>query len=128
MLRSSLVRRAMRILLPCASTRRRRPGGTTRSWSLRWLLVSSSHTSRRHNCRGVSALAASGSLITDRIFVGAFLVACFLSFLLLLFYAPLFAITGFYYQPVTAVQMIGGYMVPGRPVSLHTTIISKHSR
>jgi len=40
-----------------------------------------------------------------------------LSFFLLIFYAPLYAITGFYYQPVSAVQMIGGYMVPLRPVA-----------
>lgn len=36
---------------------------------------------------------------------------------MLIFYAPLYAITGFYYQPVNMVQMIGGYMVPRRPVA-----------
>lgn len=46
-----------------------------------------------------------------------FLVACLLSFVLLIFYAPLYALTGFYYQPVTAVQMIGSYMKPGYPVA-----------
>lgn len=48
---------------------------------------------------------------------GAFLLSCLLSFALLMFYAPFYAITGFYYQPVSAVQMIGGYMVPGKPVA-----------
>ncbi|KAF3913376.1 hypothetical protein ABW20_dc0106770 [Dactylellina cionopaga] len=47
----------------------------------------------------------------------AFLFSCFLSFILLIFYAPIYGITGFYYQPVTAVQMIGGYMIPGKPVA-----------
>ncbi|EPS35544.1 hypothetical protein H072_11046 [Dactylellina haptotyla CBS 200.50] len=46
-----------------------------------------------------------------------FLFSCFLSFVLLIFYAPIYGITGFYYQPVTAVQMIGGYMIPGKPVA-----------
>jgi hypothetical protein len=27
------------------------------------------------------------------------------------------AITGFYYQPVSMVQMIGGLMIPGKPVA-----------
>jgi hypothetical protein len=49
--------------------------------------------------------------------IGAFLLSCLLSFLFLAFYAPIFAITGFYYQPVSAVQMIGSFMVPGKPVA-----------
>lgn len=48
---------------------------------------------------------------------GAFLIACLLSFLFLIFYAPLYAITGFYVQPSTAIQLIGAYMVPGKPVA-----------
>lgn len=47
----------------------------------------------------------------------AFLISCLLAFVMLMFYAPFYAITGFYYQPVSAVQMIGGYMVPGKPVA-----------
>ncbi|KAJ6256139.1 hypothetical protein Dda_8974 [Drechslerella dactyloides] len=46
-----------------------------------------------------------------------FLVSCLLSFVLCIFYAPIYGITGFYYKPVTAVQMIGGYLIPGRPVA-----------
>ncbi|KAF3912918.1 hypothetical protein AA313_de0208742 [Arthrobotrys entomopaga] len=47
----------------------------------------------------------------------AFLIACLISYVLLIFFAPLYGITGFYYQPTTAVQMIGGYLVPGKPVA-----------
>lgn len=63
----------------------------------------------------VSMKQAQKQVLT--IFLGAFLLSCLLSFVLLMFYAPFYAITGFYYQPVSAVQMIGGYMVPGKPVA-----------
>ncbi|ROV97875.1 hypothetical protein VSDG_04884 [Cytospora chrysosperma] len=47
----------------------------------------------------------------------AFLVAVGISWFLTLVYACLDGITGFYYQPVTAIQMIGAYMVPKKPVA-----------
>ncbi|KAK6346616.1 hypothetical protein TWF696_006736 [Orbilia brochopaga] len=46
-----------------------------------------------------------------------FLISCLISLTLCVFYAPIYGITGFYYKPITAVQMIGAYLVPGRPVA-----------
>ncbi|KUI57842.1 Oligopeptide transporter 5 [Cytospora mali] len=47
----------------------------------------------------------------------AFLIAVAISWFLSLVYACIYGITGFYYQPVTAIQMIGAYMVPKKPVA-----------
>lgn len=47
----------------------------------------------------------------------AFLIAVGLAWFLTLIYACLFGISGFYYAPYTAVQMIGAYLVPGKPVA-----------
>lgn len=47
----------------------------------------------------------------------AFLIAVAISWFLTLVYSCLYGITGFYYQPTTVIQMIGAYMVPGKPVA-----------
>ncbi len=47
----------------------------------------------------------------------AFLVSCAISWFLTIPYACLYGITGFYYQPSAAIQMIGAYMVPRRPIA-----------
>lgn len=47
----------------------------------------------------------------------AFLLAVLLAWILTIFFACMYGIVGFYYQPTSAVQMIGAYMVPRRPVA-----------
>lgn len=47
----------------------------------------------------------------------AFLIALAISWFLTLIYSCLYGLLGFYYQPVTAIQMIGAYMVPRKPVA-----------
>ncbi|KAK3401320.1 OPT superfamily oligopeptide transporter [Sordaria brevicollis] len=47
----------------------------------------------------------------------AFLVAVLLAWMFTIIFACMYGIVGFYYQPTSAVQMIGAYMVPRRPVA-----------
>ncbi|KAK3343362.1 OPT superfamily oligopeptide transporter [Neurospora tetraspora] len=47
----------------------------------------------------------------------AFLLAVLLAWILTVMFACMYGIVGFYYQPTSAVQMIGAYMVPRRPVA-----------
>lgn len=47
----------------------------------------------------------------------AFLIALAISWFLTMVYACLYGLLGFYYQPSTAIQMIGAYMVPRKPVA-----------
>ncbi|KAK3934581.1 OPT oligopeptide transporter protein-domain-containing protein [Diplogelasinospora grovesii] len=47
----------------------------------------------------------------------AFLIAVALAWFLSVIYACMYGIVGFYYQPTSAIQMIGGYLVPRRPVA-----------
>lgn len=44
-------------------------------------------------------------------------MAITLAWFLTLVYGCMYGLTGFYYQPVTAIQMIGAYIVPRRPVA-----------
>lgn len=47
----------------------------------------------------------------------AFFIACAIGWFLTIPYACLYGITGFYYQPTTAIQMVGAYLVPRKPVA-----------
>jgi hypothetical protein len=68
------------------------------------------------------------NLVNGR-FRWGFFIACALSSICILFFGPQFGITGFNYDMQPVIQMLGGYLHPGRPMAnmyfvLFGTIVS----